>query len=166
MSADRTLVTAVRHNCWANVELIGFCMRLPKEQLEWTVPGTYGSVHATLQHIIGAEHGYLNALDGGQPPGGPLPRDAALVPLEDLLRRAKHNADRIERALAADADPTRRVRRPSGTVATAAVIAAQLIHHGSDHRAHVGTILGAHGVAGPDLDVWAYGSTIGEVTRP
>ena len=33
----------------------------------------------------------------------------------------------------------------------------QFAHHGSDHRAHVGTILGAHGLEAPELDVWAYG---------
>lgn len=51
-------------------------------------------------------------------------------------------------------------------IAAAAIIVAQYIHHGSDHRAHVGTILGAHGVAGPALDVWAYGRSTGEVIPP
>jgi hypothetical protein len=44
------------------------------------------------------------------------------------------------------------------------VIASQFIHHGSDHRAHIGSILGAHGVEPPDIDVWAYGRSIGEVS--
>ena len=39
----------------------------------------------------------------------------------------------------------------------------QFAHHGSDHRAHVGTILGANGLEAPDLDVWAYGREIGAV---
>jgi hypothetical protein len=37
------------------------------------------------------------------------------------------------------------------------VLINQFVHHGSDHRAQIGTILGAHGLATPDLDVWTYG---------
>ena len=39
----------------------------------------------------------------------------------------------------------------------------QFVHHGSDHRAHIGTILGVHGMEGPALDVWAYGREIGAI---
>ncbi|MGH2450267.1 MAG: DinB family protein [Candidatus Limnocylindria bacterium] len=163
---DATLLRAVRHNCWANVELIRFCSGLSPEQLAWTVPGTYGSIHATLQHIVGAEHGYLHALTGDPPPGGFLAPGSGPVPLDDLLARARSNAERMESYLASGADPDRRITRPSGTVATADVIAAQFIHHGSDHRAHVGSILGAHGVEPPNLDVWAHGLELGLVTRP
>ncbi|HUG56414.1 MAG TPA: DinB family protein [Candidatus Limnocylindrales bacterium] len=164
--SDGILLAAARHNGWANAELIRFCAGLSPEQLAWTVPGTYGSIHATLQHIVAAEHGYLLALTGEAPPGGPLPPGAGLVPLDDLLARARSNAARVERHFASETDPDRRITRPSGTVATAAVIAAQFIHHGSDHRAHVGTILGAQGVEPPDLDVWSYGMGQGLVTRP
>jgi uncharacterized damage-inducible protein DinB len=37
----------------------------------------------------------------------------------------------------------------------------QFVHHGSDHRAHIGTILGAHGLETPRLDIWRYGTEIG-----
>ena len=30
----------------------------------------------------------------------------------------------------------------------------QFVHHGSDHRAQIGTILGANGLATPDVQVW------------
>jgi len=51
--------------------------------------------------------------------------------------------------------------------ATAGVVLAQLVHHGSDHRAHIGTILGAHGVEPRhwDLDVWVYGGELGTVRQ-
>jgi uncharacterized damage-inducible protein DinB len=69
----------------------------------------------------------------------------------------------MEAALASGFDPGRVIQMSRGT-ATAGIIAAQFIHHGSDHRAHVGTILGAHGVEPPDLDVWSYAREIGEGT--
>jgi hypothetical protein len=37
----------------------------------------------------------------------------------------------------------------------------QFAHHGSDHRAHIGTILGAHGLPTPELDVWALAHEVG-----
>lgn len=161
---DAALLTALRHNTWANLELIAFCERLAAEQLMWTATGTYGSIHATLQHTVGAENGYLFALTGELPPGGVLPND--LVPLADLASRERTNGERMERFLGSGFDPDRVIARRRGGTATARVIVAQYIHHGTDHRAHVGTVLGAHGIQPPDLDVWAHGRILGEVTAP
>lgn len=167
---DGTLLRAIRHNCWASAQLIEFCSRLSPEQLAWTTDGTYGSIHATLHHIVGAEHGYLFALTGHRPPieetgSGRAMTPDWLAPLDELAERVRSNAERMEEVLARAFDPERIVQRRQGT-ATAAIIVSQFIHHGSDHRAHIGTILGAHGMDPPDLDVWAYGRSIGEVVRP
>ncbi len=168
---DEILLRAVRHNTWANLELLRFCASLEPEQLAWTVPGTYGALHATLQHILGAEQGYLFGLTGLRPPieterGAPALAPERPAPLDELSERARANGERMEDVLRGELDPARRITRPSGAIAAVAIIVAQYIHHGSDHRAHVGTILGAHGVAGPNLDVWQYGRSIGEVTPP
>ena len=160
---DATLLRAVQHNNWANQQLLDFCADLTEEQRTWTSPGTYGSIHDCLQHILGAESGYLFSLTGGElPPGGRLPE--SLVPIDQLRALAQSNAERIERVLAAEKDPDRKITRPSGAIVPATVIVAQFIHHGSDHRAHIGSILGAHGVEGPNLDVWAFGRAIGVST--
>jgi uncharacterized damage-inducible protein DinB len=171
VSADDTLLRAVRHNTWANLELLEFCSRLPAEQLQWIAPGTYGTVHRTLHHIVAAEHGYLHALTGELPPielegrGRPMRGDWT-APLDELVERARSNGERMERVIGTAADPARRIARPSGAVAEARIIGAQYLHHGSDHRAHIGTILGANGVEPPSLDVWAYGRSVGEVIPP
>ena len=159
---DATLLRALRHNSWANLELVAFCARLSAEQLGWTTQGVYGSVHATLQHILGAETGYLHSLTGLEPPGGRLPE--SLVPLERLADIARSNAERIEKVVAAETEPERKITRQSGAIVPATIIVAQFIHHGSDHRAHIGSILGAHGVEGPNLDAWAFGRAIGVST--
>jgi len=41
---DETLLRAVRHNVWANLEFLTFCERLSVEQLAWTASGTSGDV--------------------------------------------------------------------------------------------------------------------------
>lgn len=161
---DRSLLAAVRHNVWANLELLAFCGKLTDGQRAWKVPGTYGTIHETLQHIVGAENGYLFALTGELPPGGRLTPE--LRPIEELIERERVNGERIERVLEDGFDPDRVVTRRDRGTATARVIVAQFVHHGSDHRAHVGTILGAHGVEPPDIDAWAYGTSLGEVRPP
>ncbi len=165
--SDGTLLRAVRHNGWANDELIAICARLSPERLAWTVPGTYGSIHATLQHIVGAEEGYLYALGGDElPPRGKVASpEQGLVPLDELRERARTSAERMERYLASGDDPSRRIPRSNGEVFTAGVATAQFIHHGSDHRAQIGTILGAHGVEAPEIAVWEYALTIGELVE-
>lgn len=166
---NEIVIRGVRHEIWADLELLAFCGRLSAEQLAWTVPGTYGAIHDTLQHIVRAQRGYLWRLTGDKGTDDvPLDSDR-LLGIEELIEKERVVGERIERLLAQDFDPTRVIAlyrgpaRQPGT-ATAGVLLAQFVHHGSDHRAHVGTILGAHGVEPPDLDVWAYGAAIGEVT--
>src|SRR3989304_9796288 len=69
---ETTLLRAVRHNVWANLELLSFCSRLSTDQLAWKVPGTFGSIHETLQHVVRAESYYLRLLTGEHPPQGPF----------------------------------------------------------------------------------------------
>lgn len=171
--SDETLLRLVRHNTWANLRLLELCGALAPEQLEWTSPGTYGTLHRTLHHIVGAEHGYLLSLTGELPPievegrGRPMSGGWAAPP-DELAERASSNGERMERLVAGGFDPLRVITRRT-TRAVAAIVAAQYIHHGSDHRAHAGTILGAHGVEIPldqhenGLDLWGYGRTTGEV---
>jgi uncharacterized damage-inducible protein DinB len=174
---DETLLRLVRHNTWANLKLLEFCATLPPEQLEWTTPGTFGTLHRTLHHIVSAEHGYLLGLTGELPPieveGRGHPMDLSQrdrpAPLDELVERASSNGERMERYVMSGADPLRVITRRTHK-AVAAIIAAQYVHHGSDHRAHAGTILGAHGVEPPldanddGWDLWGYGNEIGEVT--
>lgn len=169
MTIDGSLLQAVRHNSWANDELLTFCAGRPPEELAWSAPGTYGTIHQTLHHLVGAEHGYLYTLTGRRPPieeerGGRRMSGDWLAPLDELAERARSNAERIERVLTEDFDPARVLRfrdEPGST--KAGIIVAQLIHHGTDHRAHIATILGSNGVTPPELDVWAYGIATGDV---
>src|SRR5262245_24430531 len=46
---DNPLAEPLRHNAWATRQLLDTARRLTPEQLVATVPGTFGSVLATLQ---------------------------------------------------------------------------------------------------------------------
>jgi hypothetical protein len=43
------------------------------------------------------------------------------------------------------------------------VVLVQAMHHGNDHRTHICTILGYHDIPYGDMDVWAYGLSIGAI---
>ncbi|MBA2370434.1 MAG: DinB family protein [Chloroflexi bacterium] len=167
---DETFLRLVRHNTWANLRLLELCGALPPEQLAWTTPGTFGTLNRTLHHIVAAEHGYLERLTGEPPPievegrGKPLSGGWSMG---ELVERASSNGERMERLVSGGFDPLRVISDGTSRV-VAAIVAAQYVHHGSDHRAHAGTILGAHGVEIPldanedGLDLWGYGTTTGE----
>ncbi|RPJ45605.1 MAG: hypothetical protein EHM21_09270, partial [Chloroflexi bacterium] len=66
---EPTLVELIRYNNWANAQVFAACQKLTEEQLAASAPGAYGSIHATLGHMIAAEADYINRLTGN----GPLP---------------------------------------------------------------------------------------------
>ena len=41
------------------------------------------------------------------------------------------------------------------------VVLIQAMHHGNDHRTHICTIFGTHGIDYGDMDVWSYGEATG-----
>ncbi|OLB81674.1 MAG: hypothetical protein AUI15_39485 [Actinobacteria bacterium 13_2_20CM_2_66_6] len=53
------LLRQMRHGSWANGRLLERCRALTAEQLELTVPGTYGTIRKTLAHVVASEEGYL-----------------------------------------------------------------------------------------------------------
>jgi len=152
------MLRQLRHDVWATEHLIGRCRALSAEQLELTVPGTYGTIRRTLGHIVGADESYLGRLGlAVADPFGPG-ADASLAEV------AAHFADvkvAVERILSGEEfDPDRVMTTNRGPI-RAWVLVTQFVHHGNDHRAHIGTILGAHGLDAPDLQVWAYAPTVG-----
>jgi uncharacterized damage-inducible protein DinB len=158
----------MRHDVWATETLIAYCRRLSPEQLELTVPGTYGTVRRTLAHIISADENYLVRLLGKLLHDPPL-RPADDATLDQLAAHLAHVKAGVEELFAgAEPEPDRMIpdtplRRPDAAriEMLAWVPATQFVHHGSDHRAQIGTILGAHGLEPPDLQVWPYSTALG-----
>lgn len=156
------LMHAFRHDAWANRILIASCSELDPSMLEVAVPGTYGGIRATLHHIVEAEADYEWLITGE----GPGWRDEAEDPGASMERIATWAADmavRWEALLEADPDPERSIQVPARRAPfeeRVGVLLAQTLHHGSEHRAHVGTQLHALGLDAPDLDAWAYGRTL------
>lgn len=153
-------VEMFRYNKWANLHLLGVCATLTREQLQLTSPGTYGTVSAIFMHIVGAEERYLARLGAGQPQ---LNEKSEFPGIPALIGHATRTADLLiahaERVTPDDViDATyanERYELHSGA------LLMQAIHHGNDHRTHICTILGSHGVDYGDMDVWAYAEATG-----
>src|SRR5690349_8867935 len=95
----------VGHHIWATKELIGYCAGLDEDILGATVPGTYGSVIATLGHMIDAELWYLARLTDHWS-AQPWP-DGVGVGLDVLAERAAELATVLEQFVASEWDDER-----------------------------------------------------------
>lgn len=161
---NEVLVELFRHKTWATLLLIEACHGLDKEALDATTPGTYGTIRDTLHHLVGADESYLATVTGERP-AHPLPSErVSLGTLADLTRQL---GPRWE-ALARDPEIGRRaVITRDGWRTPAAIPMAQAIHHAECHRGHVLSVLGAHSIEmpgmdiGEDLDVWHHGIAAG-----
>ena len=144
----------LEYDSWANQGLLDFLAAAPPGTLDLTASGVYGDIRTTFEHLLTSEMGYQNRLAG-------LPRyDLEGRPerpeLTDLRALADESAARLEALTAALPEPEAMLMTGSGRRA-AATILTQLVMHGTEHRAHIGTILGSNGIEPPDLDSWAHG---------
>jgi uncharacterized damage-inducible protein DinB len=167
---DSPLAEPLRHNAWATLQLLDAARALTPEQLAATVPGTFGSTLATLQHVVAAE-GFYQFLLTGRWPAWRWPADQP-PDLDTLERAARESAAFWETFLTRPHDPEQIVVVPDPREdkihdVALGVILAQVLDHGTDHRSQVSTILSAIGATPPRLDGWAYGRARGRVvTRP
>ncbi len=157
-----TLLELYLHKTWATIRLIEHCQGLDDEQLDATIPGTYGTIRDTLRHLVDADEGYFWTLTherlSEHLPYGP-------VPLDELAARFNRLAPRWE-ILATNADlPDRDLTTTDGWRVPGAVPLAQAIHHAADHRSHVLSILGALGLEVPELDIWDYAYSAGHMQQ-
>jgi len=157
--ATPALDHVLRHNAWANKELLELCVRLDPATLALSVPGTYGTLQRTVQHIVGGEQFYILLLTGevvGTPAGERHTRTIAELLVTSTLTGARAIAiaasDDADRPIKSDGDPT---------ATTVGTVLAQLVNHANEHRAQAATILGAHGRETPVLSAWRYGIKTG-----
>jgi len=154
--ARHPLDDAFRHNVWATVRLIDVCAALTPAQLAADVPGTYGSIHGTLHHIVDSDTWYLSFFREAIV----VQMDDTLADLSDLRAAIEANGAAWLEVLAEAPDPDRQIEHLRGAiryVAPAGVRLAQVVQHGTDHRSQVCTALTLLGVEPPDIAVWAYG---------
>jgi uncharacterized damage-inducible protein DinB len=158
------LIEIFKHNLWANLRILDACEKVTDEQLETKVLGTYDTIKSTLKHLFGAEERYLFRLTGDIPE--PQLREIEGFPGFDVLRdHARRSGEGFIR-LVSGAEPTEDIiiTNDQGTEAIApALLLVQAINHATEHRTHILTILGQHGIELLEdeyVDGWAYGWSV------
>jgi uncharacterized damage-inducible protein DinB len=165
---NEALVELFRHKTWATVSLIEACQQLTAEQLDAAAPGTYGSIRATLVHLVASDESYLDTVTG-QPVADPLSDESA--PLSELADRIRQVDQRWQLVASDPKAANREIVTDDGWRMPAAVPIAQAIQHADEHRGQVLSVLGANGIdlpgldIGEDLDVWHHGIATGMMRR-
>ncbi|HEY7524503.1 MAG TPA: DinB family protein [Candidatus Limnocylindrales bacterium] len=163
---SRTLLTdAFAHHVWATLRVIDACLPLTPEQLATTAEGTYGSILDTLRHTVGADASYLSLLSDGAVDG--IDEEAMDLP---ALRAAMESHGPVWASLVATPlDPDEIVirHRDDGSESRAprSIRIAQALHHGTDHRSQVCTILTTQGIEPPAIDVWDFADQDGRLAE-
>jgi uncharacterized damage-inducible protein DinB len=161
---DTSVLSALfAHNAWANLKLLDFCEKLSDEQLDTTAIGGFGSIRDTLQHIIGAEVGYVERVNG-KLPGTPPRNDQfpGFMVLKDAARWA--GDELLLLAVSAREDTLVRQRPPRHIYQyRLASLIVQAITHSTEHRAQIAAIITQLGLEPPDMSGWQYMDESGEL---
>lgn len=153
---EKSLAEFILYNNWANQQVIAACRNLDQDQLATSLPGAYGTIRDTLEHIIRAEAFYLRLLTGtrllpsyqwADKPDLAVISEYA-VEVGQALVDAVQNV-RPEDMVYEDADDGKFQYQ-------ALAIFIQIINHGIEHRTNITTILNAGGLTPPEVDGWGY----------
>lgn len=127
--------------------------------------GVYGSIIQTFRHYIRSESGYFRRLTGFEAEWLRAENDQP-----DIAELARRNDEMEQRWLTYletpfDAEAVHVSNWWDGTVrdVPAGVILAQAIHHGSDHRSQICTMLTVAGIELPDMGLWDWAEASGRV---
>jgi uncharacterized damage-inducible protein DinB len=142
----------IRHNSWATSRLIDHIRSMPPATLDLSAPGTYGSIGATLAHLLRAERAYLAHVKGERPTAEQ--RDPH-IDLAQLADQARSLGEQWEHLVRVAINPDLEAQTMHGVQTTGALL-AQVVNHATEHRAHVCTVLGAHGLEPPALDAFSH----------
>ncbi len=150
------------HHIWATSKLMDPLETLGSETLDSSVPGTYGSILATLTHLVFADDRYLTRLTTTDVPEFVDPGSKPLSELRPMMREIGERWTQMLDALDAGTLHARIVDREDMDDLDHAegLLLLQAIHHGNDHRTQICSTLGALGLDVPDLDGWAYWETL------
>ena len=156
IQSETTFIELICYNNWANQQVLEACQKLSEDQLAATMPGAYGAIRDTLEHIIRAEADYVGRLTGNHlQPGFKWKNQATLADLSAF-------ADEVAGALL---DTARRVpptylvhEEEDGNTLDYLALALfiQIINHGIEHRTNITTTLTSLGLSAPEVDGWGY----------
>jgi uncharacterized damage-inducible protein DinB len=144
------------------LKLLGFCAHLSDEALDDRAIGGYGSIRATLVHIIRGEASYVERVNGNRPPHA-FTRDEVpgFATLTDVARWASDELLTLARSARSDTTVRERAQGMVCAYPLASLI-VQAVTHATEHRTQIATIITQLGMEPPDLSTWQYMVETGE----
>jgi uncharacterized damage-inducible protein DinB len=160
VSDERSLPRPVQHNLWAIQKLLAACESIPDEVLAADAKGTYGTVLDTLVHLVAAESRYVMRMTKRGAPENPL-REGTFPGFDELKQHAVASGQELLSLAAKTTANETIVVEEDGQMLNIRLSTyfAQAINHGTEHRAHVCTILTQQGIDPPRVDIWGYWET-------
>ena len=150
------LADAFGHHVWATLTLFDSLADLTPEQMETSVPGTYGSIRETVQHLVGADCSYLFVIGGGTRPR----IDEETMDLAALRAEMEANGPAWTEVLDEEIDPEEMPPGPRRRVNLAGA-QGDPAGPGAPPRdrpfSQICTALTQLGIEPPLIDVWDYG---------
>lgn len=164
--------THARFNAWANERLYGAVASLSDEAYRRDSKAYFGSVHATLNHILVVDRSWTGWIEGRDRRSRSLDRILydSFAELRDARREEdEHLVALVERLTAKDLDRWVRFRPTGGQEegeAKAWQILATVFNHQTHHRGQVHVLLTQAGATPPPLDLICYLEELGETVAP
>jgi uncharacterized damage-inducible protein DinB len=146
-----------RHHRWSWLTLFDALESLPADALTLTTPGTYGTVHQTLIHLIMNQRRFVEAITSSRPVSlEPMPDP--MPPLAELRATFEQDAaDLLAAAATVSAESVVETQFRGQTFQIPTIVPLfQSYNHGIEHRTDVTTILAAHGHEMPAVHWWVY----------
>ncbi len=153
--SDTYFLKQLRHNNWANGQIIQACAALTDEQLDASPQSvTSGTIRQTLTHLVAAQERYVAHLT--------LPLEArphAVLSFDQLAESSQRSGEALI-ALVEQADGDTvppMLELPDGYSAEPWVILVQVIDHAAEHREQIKSMISALGITPPDTSGWDFG---------
>jgi uncharacterized damage-inducible protein DinB len=156
---NQILHEAFRYSAWATKTLIAACRDLSIEQLKRPARG-FGSILATLNHVVLSDAGYVGTLTGACPAWATDGNETD--DLDQVEARVGETARLWEQLLGEPVDAERLLLLDEGEYECyAAVVVAQALHHANAHREQIRAGLRDLEVQPPDVQPWEYALATG-----
>jgi uncharacterized damage-inducible protein DinB len=147
-----------RHNRWANLTLLDFCLTLPQDQVTAQAPATFQfGAYGCLVHLMLNEEGYWETVSGEKLDVPAFDMDH-IPSLPDVRRRLEDISARYI-ALANDLEDDRTIEgeyQGEPYQMPAYIPFLQCINHSIEHREQAKASLTVAGLEPPRLDVWGW----------
>lgn len=158
--AHEPLLTLLQHHLWANLRILEACRQVPIDDLEATAPGTYGTIQATIAHMIESEYGYLRLM--GWPGDQPAALQFDHTDLDQLGVLIRQRGEYLVELIGSIDASTHYEVTSHGTTwqVPFSFFLTQLINHATEHRTNITTILAGVGIEAPETSGWVYYLTL------